>query len=328
MKNMVFIITFILTLVIFICPAQAGMKKLAQTGLQFLKVDVGTRASAMGGSYSMIGEDATALFYNPAGIARMRYNFNFFITRTQWIADINYNAGGLVKNLGIWGKIGFSFIFSDYGEIIGTRVASTQEGYIRTGKLDVGAYAIGVAFARELTEKFSVGGQIKYVAQHLGSNIIHEGGEEIENKVSGLAYDVGTIFYPGFKSFRMGMFIRNFSPQFKYEQFPFQLPLTFSIGFAMDMMDLLGENENSLLLSLDANHPRDYSERIHLGTEYTFKDMFSLRLGYKFNYDIESLTAGVGFKFNFSKIDVSFGYSYSEMEFFDGVNRLDFIVSF
>jgi hypothetical protein len=320
---------------IFTVPAHSTMKKVAQTGLQFLKVDVVARAAAMGGAFMMIGDDATAMFYNPAGIALMSHSFDFFSGRTNWIAEINYNAVGAVKNLGNWGAVGFSAITSDYGDIIGTQVAQSsdsptdiEKGFVETGMIDVGAYAVGLTYARSLTNKFTVGGQIKYVSQHLGENILNKGDNPVENKVSGYAFDFGTIFYPGFQSLRVGMSIRNFSGQFQYEETPFQLPLTFTVSAAMDVLDLMGEHESPLLLAIDAVHPRDYTERIQFGGEYLFMGMFALRAGYKFNYDEEGLTAGIGLKYTISRMNLKLDYAYGNMDIFDSVNRFSIGISF
>jgi hypothetical protein len=324
----VFIVIFILFMVF--TPPLMAVNKTAQTGLQFLKVDVGARAAAMGGSYYLIGTDASAMFYNPAGLARMQSNVDVFIANTQWIAGIEYYAGGIAKNLGKWGSIGISYAAGSYGDdIMGTRYdPTTEQGYELTGKLDMSAYAFGISYAKSMTEKFTIGGQVKYAYQQLGENLLSSGEVE-KNDVSGLAFDFGTVFYPGFKSFRFGMSIRNFSPEFKYVEEGFELPLTFSIGVAMNLLDLMGdEYGSSLLFSVDALHPRDYSERINMGLEYTVLEMFSLRAGYKFNYDIESFTAGVGFNKDFGNVIIDLGYAYSEMEFFDAVNRISFRLSF
>ncbi len=325
MKNLIIFLVVVFSTTIAIVPAHSTVKKLAQTGLQFLKVDVSARAAAMGSAYTMPGNDASAMFYNPAGIASMEHNFDFFASRTEWIADISYNAVGVAKDLGKWGTVGAGLIFSDYGDdIIGTRVAITEKGYEKTGTIDVGAYAVGLSYARSMTEKFSIGGQIKYAAQHLGSSILTEGGKAKENKVSGLAFDFGTIFYPGLKSLRIGMSVNNFSQQFKYEEEPFQLPLTFRIGVAMDVLDFMGEHGNPLLIAIDALHPRDYTERIHIGGEYWYNNMFALRAGYKFNYDEEGLSAGIGFKYTIAGISMKLDYAYSDLGIFNAVSRFSF----
>ena len=325
MKKLTLVFTFVVLSMVVVVPTRATMKKLAQAGLNFLKIGIGARSEAMGGAFSMVGNDASAIFYNPAGIAKTHSRIDLFVSKVQWIADISYNAAALVGSLGNWGSVGVSLISSDYGDVIGTRFATNEQGFIETGKLGVGAFSVGLSYARELTDKFTVGLQVKYVAQHLGSNLLEVGGKTIENKVSGLAYDFGTMFYPGFKSFRFGMYIRNFSPQFKYQQTPFQLPLTFYIGSAIDILDFFGEHPgNSLVVDLDAIHPRDYTERIHLGCEYWFRNTIALRAGYKFNYDSEGLSAGFGFKLK----GIKFDYAYSDSKKFNAVSRISIGVAF
>ena len=322
MKKLTLIITVIVLCIALIMPAHAVMKKLAQTGLQFLKIDMSPRAAAMGGSYMMVGADATALFYNPAGIVYSGNSLDFFASQTEWVAGISYTASALTKNMGNLGTFGVSVVYANYGDDIEwTERSTVAAGFVDLeDPVDVGAYAIGVAYGRQLTNKFSIGGQIKYATQKLGSSVQETGLYE-DNKVSGLAYDFGTIFYPGFKSLRIGMAIRNYSAQFEYEEEAFQLPLTFTIGAAMDVLDFMGEHENALLLSVDAVHPRDYTERVNVGAEFLLMDMFAIRAGYKYNYDEEGLTLGAGLNYTLSGLNVKIDYAYSPMSNFDTVNR-------
>jgi hypothetical protein len=322
-SNVLFKVVLLSTL--FLVPIHSfAIKKVGQTGLQFLKVGVGARPAAMGEAFTMVGNDANAIFYNPAGIAKMPSKFDIFASMTNWIAGIKYNAVGLVINGGNLGNFGISIISPKYPTIIGTRVANNDKGYEETGDIEPTAFSSGIAYARALTDKFTVGGQIKYASQSLGSNLFVDS-SVVKNQVSGLAYDFGTIFYPGFKSFRLGMTISNFSAQFKYQETAFQLPLTFKIGFAMDVLDFWGDHTgNSLVLCFDAIHPRDYTERIHIGGEYWFKDLMAIRAGYKFNYDEEGLTAGIGFKYYGIKLD----YAYSDFGVFNAVSRFTIGMSF
>jgi hypothetical protein len=307
----------------FMFPVNAQVKKLAQTGLQFLKVEMSPRSAAMGGAYTLAGNDATAMFSNPAGMALSDSRVDFFAGHIPWIADISYNALAVMSNLGNMGRIGFSFISSDYGDdIIGTQWANTESGFVETGNVEIGAYAMGLSVARSLTDKFSVGIQVKQTYQHLGSNLLSDSTTTVKNEVSGLAYDFGTVFYPGFKSIRFGMSIRNFSRDFRYQEESFSLPLTFRLGFAMDVMDFLGDHPNPLLIAVDAIHPRDYTERVNLGAEYLISNMFALRLGYRFNYDIEGLTAGFGAKLDVGPSSVRIDYAYSDMGVFGMTNRV------
>lgn len=147
--------------------------------------------------------------------------------------------------------------------------------------------------------------------------------ETVSNEAGGFAFDFGTIYYPGFRSFRFGMSVRNFSPQLKYQEETFELPLTFRIGAAMDVLDLVGGiPNNSLLISVDALHPRSYTERIHVGGEYWFRDLLALRGGYKFNYDEEGLSLGFGLKYPIAGINLRVDYAYTDFGVFTNVNRI------
>jgi hypothetical protein len=329
MKNRKLVISIFMALVVLAVPAHAVIKKLGQTGFQFLKIDMSTRAAGMGGSYITINNDATSMFYNPAGLAFMEPKIEAFITQTKWIADISYLGGGVAASLGAWGTVGASWMIADYGnDFIGTQYATNTIGYIETGNLSVQSYMVGLSYAKALTDKFTIGGQVKNCYQHLGQSIIDTLGTTRINELSGLAYDFGTIFYPGFKSLRIGMNIRNFAQEYKYEEEGFELPLTFVIGVAMDVLDLVGDHENSLLLSVDAVHPRDYTERLNFGAEYTFMKMLSLRVGYKYNYDNEGFTAGIGFQQQIGNASINVGYAYTPMQYFSTVHRLSVGISY
>lgn len=324
MKKMTLFFALLFTLCLIPIHSYA-IVKLGQTGFKFLDIGQVARSVAMGEAFTVVGNGADALFHNPAGIAKMEQKFDMIVNKTFWIADISYNTAGIAVDLGIYGAIGVSIISADYGIITGTRVAGTEQGYEDIGTLDdVGAFAIAVSYSRNLTDKFAVGGMAKYATQKLGSNLMPDN-EIIENRLSTFAYDVGTIFYPGFESFRLGMVIKNFSPEVKYEEELFQLPLTFKMGIAMDILDLFGEHpDRSFVFSIDLVHPRDYSQRVHLGGEFWYNNMIAARVGYKFNYDEEGLTAGIGFNFGGVKLD----YAYSEFGVFDLVNRVSLGVSF
>ncbi len=335
MKKLIgFLIILVLTL---ITPLQSfALEKLGQTGLKFLDICVGARAAAMGEAYTVISDDVNSIFHNPAGLAQMEAkNFDLTVSRTEWFADMSYNAVGIAVNGGIWGNFGFSLIPApEYGDIYGTVVSDNEQGFEETGLVDVSAYAFGLAYGRKFTDKFMIGAHVKYAYQHLGQNPMQFKdpltdstwiGTQV-NELSAIAFDFGTIFYPGFKSLRFGMSVRNFSNAVKYEVYNFQLPLTFKIGIAMDILDLFGEHPNqSFLVAIDAVHPRDYTQRLQIGVEYGIS-VIKLRAGYKFNYSEEGLCAGVGINMNYLKID----YAYSQFDAFsdDLVSRVSVGVLF
>jgi hypothetical protein len=319
----------LMSLLTFVLSVDAyAASKVAQTGCGFLDVAAGARACGMGEAFTVLGQDATALFYNPSGIGEIDAKFDLSVGATQWIADIQYLYVAAVYNADLLGNFGFSLIVPDYGDFYGTIVTEGGAGYENTGLFDVSAFCVGVAYAREFTDKFTVGGQVKYVTQQLGEN---EKGDSAagyymeDNETSTMAYDFGLLFYPGFKSFAFGMSVRNFSPRVTYERIGFELPLTFALGVNMDILDLFGEYPDySVNIAMEGLHPRDWDEQYHIGTEISYKDMLFLRAGYKFNYYAEGLNAGVGVSLAGVKID----YSYSKHDLYDMVNRVSAGFSF
>jgi hypothetical protein len=329
-KFIVFISILIFVLSVNVYPQE----KVGQAGCGFLDVATGARACGMGEAFTVLGQDALALFYNPSGIGEIDANFDLSAGGTQWIADINYLYLAAAFNAGVWGNFGFSLISPDYGEIYGTLVDSLDpQGWVDIGLVDVSAFCAGVAYAREFTDKFTVGLQAKYVTQHLGENQFLSDEvagviDTVGNDLSTVAYDFGLLFYPGFtgfKSFAFGMSVRNFAPYVTYERVSFELPLTFTLGIGMDILELFGDYPDySFNIGADMSHPRDWEEQYRIGGELSFRDMFFLRVGYKINCYAEGLNAGVGISMTGVKID----YSYSKHELYDMVNRASIGFSF
>ena len=174
----------VVIMTLLISAIAQGQAKLAQTGLQFLDIGMSPRAEAMGGAFVLAGNNADALFYNPAGIAKSTAAYDFTLNRVQWFADIKYNAVGAIYRpfAGDYGVFGVSFLNAAYGDFYGTRVAAgTAEGYQDIGMFTPSAYAIGLSYGKQLSDNFSIGGQAKYVKQDLGSNLLEPGGALKEN---------------------------------------------------------------------------------------------------------------------------------------------------
>ena len=145
-----------------------------------------------------------------------------------------------------------------------------------------------------------------------------------ENKLSVLAFDFGVLYKTGYKSLNIGMSVRNFAREVKYKQDGFQLPLIFQIGASFNFADLLevDKNEHSLVLSVDANHPRDYKEQIMVGVEYTFMNLLSLRGGFSAPNDERNFCLGVGLKKDIGGLDLGIDYAYTPFGIFDDVHRI------
>ncbi|MCI0514919.1 PorV/PorQ family protein [candidate division KSB1 bacterium] len=312
-----------------------AQKKLAQTGFEFLSVGTNAHATAMGEAYTTIHGNATTLFYNPAGLASVPGFIDISLNQMKWIADINYLSGSMALNFqqGRYGVFGLSFLAVDYGEFMWTQVADNEQGFEDIqGWPEPGAYMIGLGYARALSDRFSVGGQLKYAVQDLGKSIIpvysatDTTSAEKAYNLDVIAFDFGTRFDTGIKSLAFGMSVRNFAREIKYEKEGFQLPLTFQIGVSMNLMDFLPEfaANHALLVSIDAVHPRSFPEYMNLGAEYAFLQMLFLRGGFISNHDDYGLTAGFGIR----KFGVAIDYSYTPFEIFDNVSRMSVRFSF
>ena len=304
--------------------------------MNFLSVGTSSRASALGEAFTAIGSGSESMFYNPSGLTNVTKDFDITLNYTNWIADIKYISGGVAWNLGTYGVVGFNMLTVNYGVINGTSLIGPDEGdlyplgYKDNGELNnVGAYAVGLSYAKAISEEFSIGGNIKIAGQNLGES--NFGSTVKENNATKLVFDAGVRYSTGFKGFVFGMSIRNFSTNVKREEIEEQLPLLFSLGAAVNVMDVVDEEfaeTNPVLLEIDFLHPNNYSERVNMGLEYKFQQMIAVRLGYQTNRDLASWSAGLGFNTSISDYDIEVGYSYSRFEFFDSVSRISLSFAF
>ena len=313
--------------------AQGGVTKVGTTAANFLAIDVGPRASAMGSAYVSIANDVTAMYWNPAGIARME-NFEATFSNTRWIADVSFNYAGAAVPIGDFGTIGVNATFVSMDEIERTTIASPDG----TGELvDAGSYAFGLSYARNLTNQFSIGFNAKFINERI-----------YHSNANGFALDVGALFDTQFNGLKLGMSISNYGTkmqlegqdvQVQHDPYPgvsgnngninaglstdrFDLPLLFRVGVSMDV--LKGLADSKLLLSVDALHPSDDVESINVGGEYVFDDMISLRGGYKGQFAKDSeqgLNVGGGIRYDIGGGTIfHFDYSYTDFGLFNAVH--------
>jgi len=311
-------------------------QKLAQSGFQFLSVVSDAHAAAMAEAMTSLKFGSSSLFFNPAGMSDMNSFIDITASSNKWIADINHYTFSLAINPfnGNYGVIGFSIQSVDYGEFYGTRVNKASPlGYDDIGIFKLSAIALGIGYAKQLSDKFSVGGQIHWVHQDLGESIIpvfNTGVDttqrKVSNKLSPLVFDFGTQYKTGFKSLVFGMSVRNFSSEVKYAKEGFQAPLVFSLGISMNLLDFIDElpYNQSLYLSIDACHHRDHPEQVKIGIDYKIFNMFSLRGGYMSN----NFESGFTFGFGVSKYGFTFDYAYTPFGVFDKVQRFTARFSF
>ncbi len=324
MKRNIFAFPVVLMLIVAFSTTAFAQKKVAQTGMTFLKIGVGARAAAMGESYTAMAGDVNAVFWNPAGLASIadrEVTFSYI----DWIADLKHQAVAAAWNLDGIGTFAFSLVSMDYGDPINyTRRTDTEAGFEIGSSFSPTEYVAGFAFARQFTEKFSMGMHLKYAYQGLGLSPTSDGVDNSykENEVDVVAVDFGTSYMTGIRDLRFAVSLSNFSENLQYEEESFQIPLTFRMGLAMSVWDV---EEHSVTVAVDAIHPRDFSEQIHSGIEYWYSDLFALRGGYKFNHDEEGLTFGVGLNYEMLVFDYAYG-SFGTI--FGSVNRFSLGLKF
>jgi len=308
--------------------SQVGVDKVGQTTMNFQLVSLSARASALGEAVYASSTGSEAIFYNPAGLAEMKKEYDANFMYTSWIADIDYLGGAVAWNAEDIGVFGVSAMWVDYGSIRSTRLlsASTQSdaiAYEDMGEMNnIGAYSFGVSYARSITDNFLLGGTMRYTGQNLGESMLSGG--LVQNNAAKLIFDMGVKYYTGLKSFRFAMAFRNFSTQMKREKISEQMPVLFTMGAAFDFLDVLSPDhtdQQTLTVSADYLHPNNYSERMNIGVEYMTMGMFVARAGYQTNRDLASWSAGLGFMTKVNDYDVQFNYSYTPMEYFNSVNR-------
>ncbi len=303
-----------------------------------LKIPVGARLAAMGDAGSALVDDATALFWNPAAAARISGLGSISITTMNWLVDsrLSYLAG--VINLGGFGYLGVDFEYLDYGNMEVTTVYD-QDG---TGRyVSASDLVFGLGYARKLTDRFSFGIKLKYIAEKLAS-------------VTGSAFgvDIGADFQTSFfnNNFRISAALSNFGNQMQFEgydlevvytvpgspsnkQVPavlktrgWEIPLLFRFGLSNYFI----KNENiTLLAAYEVMDSRDYEVRHNLGAEFGYRGIFFLRGGYKFNYDEITYTAGFGL--NFAPL-IDFGlvidYVFLDYGVFEAMHQFSVAVNF
>ncbi len=314
----------------------SGVKsKRGTTAVPFLEVGAGSRAVAMGESYAAVSNDASSMFWNPAGLAQMTRSEGFF-SNTQWIADIQLNYAAVAINLGSGGTVGASFYVMNSGEMKVTTEARPDG----TGDIfRVQDMAIGVSYARKLTDRFAIGGTLKYIGSSLW-----------QMTESTIAFDGGLQYATPLDGLMLGLSISNFGGKMKYEGSnlavrydpdplvngnndmiianlngrDWDLPMIFRFGLSYHVE--INKNQ-SFIITSDVLYPNNNYNYLNVGAEYNLLDKFFIRGGFEgiFMPDREGgLTLGGGVMFN----PVKFDYSYSDMGRLNGVHRVSLGVVF
>jgi len=309
---------------------------LGTSGAQFLKIAVGARAASLGGAFTSCGNDASALFWNPAGIIGVK-NSGLIASHVEWWAGSRLNHAGFVQSFEEIGSFGLSFTSMNMDKITVTTEEDPEGTSGQT--FDAQDLMLGITYARKLTEDFSIGVTAKYVHQRIWN----------EN-AGGLAVDVGTLYHIGFRDLSLGMSVTNFGGELAFEGrdlavdydvnsgisterlLPAQiqaegypLPLHFQVGLSMSPYI---SDDLSVLLAADVVHPNDNDELVCAGIEATVMQCLFLRGGYRFGDDTARWSVGVGATVPAGNLRIGFDYAYVAYDLLPSIQRFGVGVEF
>ncbi len=255
----------------------------------FLEIGVGARAESLGEAYVSLAQDATAMYWNPAGIGRITA-FEAMFTHIDWFLDTQYTYAGLVVPIRSRGAVGLNVTSFGAGEQP-VRIVGQEQG---TGEFYSSQdFAMGVSLAINLTHRFTFGFNTKYIRQQIW-----------HTSAQGFAVDMGVLYATRLEGLRLGVSISNFGTAMRlsgrdllnvidpdifnsgvekirvsYETDAFELPLLSRFGLSYTRPLFGGGNQ--LTLAVDLQHPSNDTESINLGGEVLLLNMVSLRAGYK-----------------------------------------------
>lgn len=324
-------------------PAAAAFTKIGMAGMPFLKIGVG-RCTGMGEAFVAVADDASAAYWNPAGVALLRGR-QAVLNHIDWVGDISHEFASVVvpTRAGSFGVALTALMLGKFEE-------TTIQEYQGTGRTFTGSdVALAFSYGRMFTEKLAFGASAKYVSEQVW-----------DVGAQGLAFDFGVHYNTGWRNLRIGMAMANFGPDLRYsgsqlnfthdpgwewpwtrEPIPgtyltetFPLPVTFRFGLAYDVM----RTENSALAAaVDLVHYNDVNEKVNIGLEYNHQPVY-VRAGYILNTDLDyadalgyatGLSAGAGFRVRPGPgIGLQLDYGYRNLARLGASHRLTLAVDF
>lgn len=296
-----------------------GEENVGTAGAQFLRIPAGARAVALGQAFTAVATDGAALFWNPAGIMRTPGRVNYFVGHTEYTTGIDLHHLS-------WHRRGQNFGYGvtagilRSGDILRTDELH-QEG---TGQyFNANQVFLGASLARAMTDRFSIGGTLKYFQENL---------DHYQTKA--LLADLGILFYVGLGDLRIGFAVRNFGPDLRpggeppalldgfvpaaeFQSFPAPTVGSFGAARTWGMAD-----DVRLLTTIDFSHPSDLKESFRLGGEIELRRMLFLRSGYETSRDEGSFAAGFGLQLERKQFRLRVDYAYRDMGNFGTIHQV------
>ncbi len=263
----------------------------------FLKINVGARPVAMGGAYTGLANDESALYYNPAGIASFE-NKGIMLDYLNYFTDIQSGYVAYIRPLAFGsGKvIAFHLNYLNYGDFTETDISGNT-----TGKFSGGDMYLAGTFAFKHGYNWSFGATSKFIYEKLQSY-----------SATGVAFDLGAKYSGTRDHYSFGLAVQNLGVQLSsLGTEKNKLPLTVRGGAAYHLRGL------PILVSSDLILPVDNDLVFAVGGEYYDLKPFYIRVGWNSfgkNYRATGSSdswAGTSFGvgFDFRKMQISYAFS-------------------
>lgn len=263
------VFTFSLFSFAFLFFSQNSFAQVGITAVPFLQIEPDSRGAGMGNTGVAIADNASAIFWNPAGLAFQTQN-QIGITHANWLpafnADLFYDyLVGTYYVDGI-GTFGGNITFLNLGEQIRTDETGLERG--RFSSYEINA---GLSYGLKVSENWALGTGIKYIYSSLadGGEV---GGQQI-NPGSSVAIDLSALYKSNpfqvanrLASFNAGVNLSNIGPGIQYtdnaQKDP--LPTVLRAGWAYTM-DLDEMGMNTLTFSNDISKIMARNEEVQNG---------------------------------------------------------------
>jgi hypothetical protein len=305
------IVVSVFFMIVIAPKADAGNRSGTVSG-QFLKLPTNARVSAMGNAQAALAEGASSIGYNPAGILSVT-NASFGGTYHQWFAEITHSFYSVAVNLQEWGTVGMGMTLLTTDDMPVTD-QFFPEGTGQMFKSTDVAYT--VSYARQISEDFGLGLSAKYIRSYLYNS---------DYRATSFAFDIGSIYdIPALRT-RLGISIANLGKDLKYIYEQYSIPSVLRFGARITA---LREDDHLVYIALQVGRPNDAEEQYNLGVEYTFQNLVSLRTGYRFNYDTENWSGGLGLSLQSLGINGSLDYAYTNYKYLSGTHMFSTEIGF
>lgn len=282
----------------------------AEETAQFLKIGNGARAIGLGGAYTAVADDLTAMSWNPAGLALLEKR-ELGGMHADLTAGTHYDFLGYAHPLKGNGTLGGGLVYLGQGSI-DSRDASGR----LTGGYSASDSALNLAYARRFGSSASLGTNVKVIRSAIGNTT---GGT--------FAFDAGLMKqldfgFTGIPS--VGVAVQNLGPGLKFADQRGTLPVNLAAGAAYRL-------PVGLTFAADMKYaPSAGSANLSMGTEYALFSGLALRAGYASTHaalsgstradDLTGFAAGLGFKFR----SLSFDYSVTPFGSLGNAQRFSF----